>query len=200
MRKPEGCGCGSNASARLPLPVLGCELMKRSGRHGVKLTWDRLADQFTGQCPAINQVRPRIADPGGRIVLPSYCSPAARSSARCNGPSRSTISACCATSSGGAIPSDVLITPPTMIRKPRRFASSASASASVSPPALASLILIAWYFPSSRSRSARVRQDSSAQRGIGRSNRAGASSASAGSGCSISATLKSMSIGMCSPS
>jgi hypothetical protein len=45
-----------------------------------------------------------------------------------------------------------------------------------------------------------VRQDSSAQSGIGCSNRAGASSAWAGSGCSISATLKSMSIGMYSPS
>jgi hypothetical protein len=34
-----------------------------------------------------------------------------------------------------------------MIRKPRRFATAASASASVSPPALSSLILIASYFP-----------------------------------------------------
>ena len=74
------------------------------------------------------------------------------------------------------------------IRKPRRLASAASASASVSPPALSSLILMASYFPSSRSRSARVRQDLSAQSGIGCSNRASASSALAGSGCSISAT------------
>ena len=100
-------------------------------------------------------------------MLPSYRRPAPRSVARRNGPSRSTISACCATSSAGAILSDGPIVPPAMIRKPRRFASSASANASVSPPALSSLILMAWYFPSSRSRSARVRQDSSAQSGIG---------------------------------
>jgi hypothetical protein len=102
----------------------------------------------------------------------------------------SVTSACCATSSAGAISSDVLITPPTMIRKPCRFASSASASASVSPPALSSLILMASCIPQSRSRSARVRQDSSARSGIGR---ASALSAWAGFGCSISARLKSAS-------
>ena len=42
--------------------------------------------------------------------------------------------------------------------------------------------------------------DSSAHSGIGRSNRASASSAPAGSGCSISATLKSTSIGIYSRS
>jgi hypothetical protein len=89
---------------------------------GARLTWDGQADQFTGRWSNINWVRPEL-----RIRRMDRAAVAPRSSAKRNGPSRSTILACCAMSSAGAIPSDVLITPPTMIRKPRRFASSASA-------------------------------------------------------------------------
>ena len=56
---------------------------------------------------------------------------------------------------------------PTMMVKPRRSASAASASASVSPPVLSSLMLTASYLPTSASSDARSCTLSSAQTGIG---------------------------------
>ena len=56
-----------------------------------------------------------------------------------SGPSRSTTRARCATSMAGAIASEVATMQPTMMAKPRRSASAASASASVRPPALVEL-------------------------------------------------------------
>ena len=77
---------------------------------------------------------------------------------------------------------------PTMMAKPRRSASAASASASVRPPVLSSLTLIASYLPASASSEARSCTLSSAQTGIGRFMRASAASRPSGSGCSISVT------------
>ena len=92
------------------------------------------------------------------------------------GPSRSTTRAPCATSMAGAMASDVATMQPTMIARPRRSASVASASASVSPPVLSSLMLTASYFPASASSDARSCTLSSAQTGIGRAIDASASS------------------------